>query len=488
MNSIFAKQFSNSILILVLTFISTVYTQVDILWTKKFGGIGTDRGFSIKETVDNGFIITGTTSSFDAGNQDVWLIKTNAFGDTLWTKTFGGTNYDAGESIQQTLDGGYIIAGITSSFGAGSKDVWLIKTDAFGDTLWTKTFGGTNYDRGNAVQQTSDGGYIITGGTSSFGTSNQDVWLIKTNTSGDTLWTKTFGRVGYNGGYSVQQTLDDGYILVGYKSPYPVSYSDIWLIKTNTYGDTLWTKTFGGSEEDMGFSVQQTTDGGYVIVGHTVSFGNGNSDIWLIKTNASGDTLWTKTFGGFYDDQARSVQQTTDNGYIITGRTSSFGIWDIWLIKTNTNGDIIWTKTFDGTGYDEGYSVQQTTDGDYIVVGETDSVYNRNVDLWVIKTTSMPNKIKQNYYTNILDFTLYQNYPNPFNPVTTINYILKNSSYVKLSVFDITGREVKILVNKYQSGGEYSVLFKPSNLASGIYIYKLRIGPFEQTRKMMLLR
>ena len=225
----------------------------------------------------------------------------------------------------------------------------MIKTNADGDTLWTKTFGGSDSDYGSAVQQTTDGGYIIIGNTSSFGAGDYDYWLIKTNTDGDTLWTKTFGGSGIDYGYSVQQATDGGYIISGHSGSYGTG-GDIWLIKTNAYGDTLWTKTFGGSNSDWSQSGQQTKDEGYIIAGNIYSLGVGDQDIWLIKTNADGDTLWTKTFGGSDDDYGSAVQQTKDDEYIMTGYTYSFGAGssDVWLIKTTSeinkviqNDDII---------------------------------------------------------------------------------------------------------------------------------------------------
>ncbi|MFH1321476.1 MAG: T9SS type A sorting domain-containing protein, partial [Bacteroidota bacterium] len=190
-----------------------------------------------------GYIIAGHTLSFGAGNVDVYLIKTNADGDTIWTKTFGGTNEDKGYSVQQTTDGGYIIAGHTYSFGAGYTDVYLIKTNADGDTVWTKTFGGTSFDYGNSVQQTTDGGYIIAGYTMSFGAGNWDVYLIKTSAQGNTLWTKTFGGIYCDRGYSVQQTTDGGYIIAGDKWwSFATGDFDVYLIKTNTQGDVVSVK------------------------------------------------------------------------------------------------------------------------------------------------------------------------------------------------------------------------------------------------------
>ena len=350
-------------------------------WEKTFGGTGDDYGYSVQQTTDGGYIITGTTESFGNGGSDVYLIKTDVNGDSLWTKTFGGIDSDRGHSIQQTTDGGYIITGSTTSFGNGGSDVYLIKTDGSGNEQWTKTFGGTNGDEGFSVQQTTGGGYIITGYTVSF-LGSRDVYLIKTDGNGDSLWTKTFGGTDHTvGGRSVQQTTDGGFIITGHKN------FIVYLMKTDGNGDSLWTKTFGGIG-DWGFSVQQTTDGGYIITGNITSFGNGGSDVYLIKTDGNGDSLWTKTFGGIGDDYGFSIQQTTDGGYIITGSTISFGNggYDVYLIKTDGNGDSLWTKTFGGIGDDWGFSVQQTTDGGYIITGDTESFGNGYKDVYLIKT------------------------------------------------------------------------------------------------------
>jgi len=214
---------------------------------------------------------------------------------TSWWRTYGGTNQDWGYSVQQTADGGYIVAGATKSYGAGNEAVYLIKTNASGDTLWTRTYGGASADCGYSVQQTSDGGYIITGYTYSFGAGAPDsanVYLIKTDTSGDTLWTRTYSGTGNDYGRSVQQTADGGYIIAGYTHYFgmgPPDSTNVYLIKTDASGDTLWTKTYGGTSPDFGYSVQQTADGGYVIAGYTASFGAGDDDVYLIKTDSLGN-------------------------------------------------------------------------------------------------------------------------------------------------------------------------------------------------------
>jgi predicted secreted protein len=268
----------------------------------------------------------------------------------FWTKppaqitfqrTYGGTNHDWGWSVVQTTDGGYVIAGATKSFGAGSYDVYLVKTDASGDTVWTRTYGGTDDDWGRSLAQTADGGYVITGYSESYGAGGCDVWLIRADASGDTIWTRTYGGTRDDYGYSVRQTADGGYVITGETWFYGVGFCDVWLIKTDASGDTMWTRTYGGTDYDRGESVLQTADGGYVITGETSSFGAGGSDVWLIKTDAAGDTMWTRTFGGAGNDYDESVAQTADGGYIIAGYTGSFsaGGLDAWLIKTDSAGN-----------------------------------------------------------------------------------------------------------------------------------------------------
>ena len=256
--------------------------QPNTIWIRTFGGINSDYGRSIQQVFNDGYIIIGTTASF-GDNNDVWLIKTDVQGNKEWDKTFGGSNDDFGSCIQQTIDGGYIIVGWTNSFGGGNNDAWLIKTDVQGNKEWDKTFGGNDTDIGYSVQQTIDGGYIITGWTRSFGLGNNDVWLIKTDVQGNEEWNKPLGGNLFERGYSVQQTIDGGYIIAGWTNSFGDGNYDVWLIKTDTEGNEEWNKLFGGSDSDRGYSVQQTENAEYVITGWTKSFGNGNNDAWLIK-------------------------------------------------------------------------------------------------------------------------------------------------------------------------------------------------------------
>ena len=362
-------------------------------WEKNFGGSGDDFGNFVQQTTDGGYIITGETYSYGNGNgySDVYLMKIDGNGVEQWSQTFGGIIDDWGMSIQQTTDGGYIITGYTRSFGNGGDDVYLIKTDDNGVEQWSQTFGGTGDDYCSSVQQTNDGGYIITGETYSIVNGSYDVYLIKTDGNGIEQWNQTFGGASYDWGNSVQQTNDGGYIIAGETYSYGNGDYDVYLIKTDGYGVEQWNQTFGGANNDAAKFVQQTTDGGYIITGETYSYGNGNgySDVYLIKTDGNGVELWSQTFGGTDYDWGNSIQQTTDGGYIITGGTTNSivnGYSDVYLLKTDVNGVEQWSQTFGGTDDDEGKSVQQTTDGGYIISGKTRSFGNGNSNVYLIKT------------------------------------------------------------------------------------------------------
>jgi hypothetical protein len=376
---------------LVALFTQSAYAQVS--FAKTYEGTYYDWAYSVQQTSDGGYILAGYTGSFGAGGWDIFLIKTDANGNIIWAKTYGGTDDNGASSVQQTSDGGYIVAGLTTSFGAGLSDVFLVKTDASGNIIWAKTYGGTGDDLVSSVQQTSDGGYIVAGETRSFGAGGWDIFLIKTDASGNIIWAKTYGGTNDDRASSVQQTSDGGYIVAGRTASFGAGLDDILLIKTDANGNIIWAKTYGGIYYDLAYSVQQTSDGGYIVAGRTGSFGAGGWDIFLIKTDANGNIIWAKTYGGIYEDFATSVQQTSDGGYIVAGRTGSFGAGgtDAFLIKTDASGNVQWAKTYGGTDYDLAYSVQQTSDGGYIVAGETWSFGASLSDVFLVKTDASGN-------------------------------------------------------------------------------------------------
>ena len=373
--------------LLFILFLTIPFVGFGQGWEKTFGGSGDDEGYSVQQTIDGGYIVCGKTKSFGNGWSDIYLIKTDGNGDSLWTKVLGGVVSERGYSVQQTNDGGYIVCGYSNSFGNGLlTDFYLIKLDGNGNQLWDQVFTQSHESSGNSVEQTIDGGYILCGSKRSTSNGNNYVYLIKTDVNGVVQWNQTFGGTGNDIGYSVQQTSDGGYIITGSTSSFGNGDEDVYLIKTDGNGVEQWYQTFGGINYDIGYSVQQTTDGGYIITGRTYSFGNGYDDVYLIKTDGNGDSLWTKIFGGTNYDIGNSVQQTTDGGYIITGSTNSFGNEDVYLIKTDENGVIQWNQTFGGTDLDNGYFVQQTTDGGYIITGRTSSFGMGSNYVYLIKT------------------------------------------------------------------------------------------------------
>ena len=386
--------------------IITTSAEAVITFERNYGGYS---GASVQETQDGGYIIAGSTSSFSDGSQEVYLIRTDAAGDTVWTQTYGGAEWDKGNSVQETQDGGFIIAGTTRSFGEGSSEAYLIKTDAAGDTVWTNTYGGTNVDYwGYSVQETQGGDYIITGfiefiirgdNRSPYGDTNYDVFLIKTDNTGDIIWTNTYGSEEWDFGASVQETQDGGYIIAGSTESVYGECSRLYLIRIDAIGDTLWTQTYSYG---YGRSVQETMDGGFIIAGSCdsdiISYSGGDaisyfSDVYLIKTDAAGDIVWTKTYGGTDDDSGYFVQETQDGGFVIVGSTNSFGAGesDVYLIRTDAAGDTVWTQTYGGTDIDCGNSVQETQDGGFIIAGSTNFFGAGSYNVYLIKTDAQGN-------------------------------------------------------------------------------------------------
>ncbi len=383
------KNFLFSFLVFVIASVAK-QSHSQITFQKSYGGTNNEWGYFLNQTNDGGFIIAGTTVSFGAGQYDIYLVRITSDGSLLWSKTFGGTNEDQAMNVQQTNDGGYIITGGTKSFGAGNYDIYLIKTASDGSLQWSKAFGGTGYDLGWSVHEANDGGFVIAGKI--YIGNNNDVFLVKTASDGSLQWSKTFGGSGDDHALSLQQSNDGGFIITGSTNSFGGTNRVVYLIKTDTDGSLQWTQTYGGAGGNDGYSVQQTNDGGYIIGGSTQSYGAGNMDAYLIKTTSNGALLWTKTFGGTNYDEAYSVQETIDGGYILNGETYSFGAGqsDVYLVKTDSDGNLLWSKTFGGTTDDNGASVQQTNNGGYMIVGSTSS-FEVATDIYLIKTDSNGN-------------------------------------------------------------------------------------------------
>jgi hypothetical protein len=287
----------------------------------------------------------GITTSFGAGGNDVYLVKTDANGNMLWNKTYGGTGTDQGDSVIQTSDGGYAITGYSNSFGT-NYDVLLVKTDANGVMQWNKTYGGTGIDHAFSLVQTSDGGYAVAGITISFGSGGYDVYLVKTDASGTMQWNKTYGGTGHDYGYSLILTNDGEFAIGGYTNSFGVIGNDFYLVKASADGTMQWNKTYGGVFNDMARSLIRTSDGGYALAGYTNSFGLGGDDMMLLKMDASGNMQWNETFGGTGTDQGYAVVRAGDGGYVVAGHSDSFStLFDMFLFKTDIQGDFGLART-----------------------------------------------------------------------------------------------------------------------------------------------
>ncbi|UCH94770.1 MAG: PD40 domain-containing protein [Candidatus Aminicenantes bacterium] len=367
----------------------------DISWARMFGGPDMDYVHDAQQTLDGGYILTGESWSLGGDKPDMFLIKTDTQGKKQWLRTFGGSDWEYSNSVRQTSDGGFILAG--GIISNNKRGTCLIKTDTKGIMQWERTFGGPIAGGANAVYQTSDGGYIMAGiNYKSYG---NYVWLTKTNNQGIRLWDYNYGKI-YSScrSQSVQQTLDGGYILAVSPEINRGTNSDMILIKRDRDGKKQWERTFGGPSWDDAKFVRQTRDGGYILGGSTYSYGAGQYDAYLIKADSNGNKQWDVTFGGANDDHAFCAQQTSDGGFILAGWTQSLGAGeeDMWLIKTDNKGKKEWENTFGESRSDIAVYAQQTSDGGYILVGYSESYMNDNNDLLLIKIKSKEHIGKRN--------------------------------------------------------------------------------------------
>jgi uncharacterized delta-60 repeat protein len=423
-----------------------------VVWQKAYGGTGDDIAYSVQQTRDGGYIVAGSTTSFNVGYADVWVLKLNLIGNIQWEMTYGGGADDGAASVQQTRDSGYIVAGSTNSFTSGYQDLWILKLRSDGGTCipsakstatvtstsatvvtttgtefgsagvvadtsvtpaataatvlgscnWVAAYGGpgTSDDIAYSVQQTRDGGYVVAGSTMSYGAVGWDIWVVKLDPNGAIQWENTYGGDGDDEAFSAQQTNDSGYIVAGYTKSFGAVAGDVWVLKLTSKGAIQWQKRYGGSGEDVAKSVQQTRDNGYVVAGYTTSFGAGQRDFWILKLNLSGIPQWQKTYGGSANDEASAVKQTKDSGYIVAGQTWSFGpgAYDIWILKLNAAGVVQWQKTVGGGDWDLATSVQQTSDSGYVVAGYTKSYGAGDYDFWILKFSSTGAVVWQNTY------------------------------------------------------------------------------------------
>ena len=463
----------------------------DILWTRTFGGIENESAYSIQLTSDGGYVFAGYTNSFSAGENDFWLVKIDESGIEEWNHSFGGINGEVAKSVQQTSDGGYVMAGITWSFGAGEGDFWVVKTDSLGNEEWNRTFGGPLGDQAESVQQTNDGGYIVTGAYEVIGNPPIKLLLIKLDQNGDLEWEQTFGNSGFNVGYSVLQSEDNGFIVGGFKS---MPDHDFWLLKTDGNGNLEWEQTY-----DLGVDqvkeIRKTSDNGYILIGTTHPLSGGNWDFWLVKTDSLGNEEWNQSYGGIEYEFATSVIQDYENGYLLTGATEALhpDMFDLWLIKTDELGNVEWEIIYgEEDNYESANSIQRTLDGNYILAGMNGTNEPGSYDVLILKV-GYNTAIEYHNIPFESQEILLTNYPNPFNPTTKISFSIPDDSNVELSIYNIKGQNIKTLAHEHYSKGEYSVDWDGEDasgekVGSGVYFYKLRVNSkIKAVKKCLLL-
>ena len=475
--------------------------QPNIQWQIALGGTNYDQAFSIVQTRDNGYIATGNTLSSNGdvvgnhGGTDFWVVKLDSSGAVQWKKAYGGSDNDWPYSIIQTDDGGYVAVGLTESNDGdvsgnhGDKDMWIIKLDSSGILQWQKTLGGSDWEEAWSVKQTMDGGYILAGRT---GSTDGDVtglhgyldyWVVKLNNSGSLEWQKSLGGTGLDLGYSIRQTNEGGYIVVGESDSQDGDVknnhggTDYWVVKLNFEGKIEWQKSLGGVSTDRGNDIEQTRDGGYIVFGFTgstdgdVTENHGLFDCWAVKLSATGEIEWQKALGGSDLDFGQSIEQTLDNGYIAVGSsisvdgdlTSNYGYADIWVVKLTELGAVQWQRSLGGTQAERGFCIQQTNDTGYIIAGESWSndgdvsgVLGKT-DAWIVKLSpeATPTSAPQSQPLTIS--------PNPATQSITLN-IPTETFTLKVRITDLLGRELK--QQSVLNNGNLDV----SALPSGFYL------------------
>jgi len=454
----------------------------NLLWAKSYGDTSDETGYSIRQTVDGGFIIAATINYAATQNRNIYLIKTNTIGDTLWTKAFDNFMYDfyiSISSIEQTTDKGFILSGFDTRTSVNVNYSFLMKTDSLGNFSWMKTFYtvGSASGEGGSCHQTTDGGYIHVGAISYNG--GEDVYLIKADSAGNKIWGNIYHQP-YNGedSWMVKQTTDGKYILLGNTSH--LNYERMHLIKTDSVGNIFWIKNYGGNSFDAGSCINETNDGGYAMLGHSNSFGAGDWDVYLLKIDMNGNPLWSKTFGGLSDDFGGRVFQTWDGGYISAGSTTSYGAGgvDFYLIKTDSFGNsgcnqsnVLTIVTLDSASI---VNTSSLSGNIFNTISPPQLLINNNINNYSVLCTTGETEESMNKAS----FTIA---PNP----STANFIISFERKItkgKVEIVNILGENTFAENIFYESKKE----IKLKNISAGIYFVKVFDGEKSYCKKLIV--
>ncbi len=474
-------------LVFVSLFLLPSFLFSSTTFQKTFGDTAKDVGYGILQLPDNQYLIIGYTYSFGAKGMDGYLIDMDGSGKMLWQE-----NIDLGgdEFLRHGVllpDGDILLTGYSRADASSPTDLLLLKINHSGQVLWSKIYGGSGTDLGWDIQASPDGNYVVSGYTNSYGAGQYDVWILKIDSEGDTLWTALAGGTGDDEGRGCAVD-GKGNIYVSAKS-YSFFAPDMYMIKLHSDGSKAWLKSFSSTGWTEGYDVC-IADSNAVFAGYGYW---GNHDMLLVDMNSSGDTLFTCHAGLSNDDYAFAISPTSDKGFVMVGRSTSFGGGNKGMIlKVDAQGKEQWQNAWGGDQEDMLWDVLETDDKGYLAVGFTKSFGQGDADVYVVKTDSAGNVTgiapSKQYVAS--GFMLEQNYPNPFNPTTTISYQINGNKrqYVHLAVYDISGKLIVNLAQGWQSAGKHHFRFNGQNLPSGIYVYQLSVGKFSQSKKMVLLK
>ena len=494
-------------LILIIVTTSFLLGQpVDPLqWTKYYGGSGDDFFWSIIQTSEPNYLLGGYSNSFGAGSLDFWLVKVNAYGDTIWSRTYGGSSNDRSFAIVETAGGGYAITGETFSFGNGLSDIWLIRTDPNGDTLFTRTYGNDGPDHAVSLLSLEDNGFLIVGSISNYDPDEGfyfDVFVSRTDSLGDTLWTCSLGGDNDDMGWAAVETPDQCYLVVAMTKSYGAGdqgRSDIWLIKINDNGDVLWTRTYGGEETDQAYHILQTLDHNYVLVGWSDSYGAESEDGLIIKVDGDGEVIWTRIYGGPDDEKFWHCTTTPDSGLVLVGYNNPENIDDRirgWMFKVDSNGDSLWSKYYPEQRIIISNAVVSGISEGLVFTGWSYSDYGAAKDAFIVKCDSLGNtQPALALASSPIPRSTFQLecYPNPFNTIVNLKYTIYEPSLVRLSIYDLKGRKIWIQLINHQYPGTYTLAWDALNekgleISTGIYILSLSGSAQTEYRKIVLIK
>ncbi len=464
---------------LLLVFPLLAYGQApDTAWTwiiPNTAGTWVDRG---TEAHDGGGVVVGIYQPVSEWNS--WIVRFGPDGDTVWTRMVGGPYGEYGRDIVRMGDTGYVMLGKQKTSTNGDYYVWFVGLDTSGNTLWQKLMSRTENPWALALA-TDTGFCVVASYESAVGTKN-DIVIIRTSSKGDTVWSKRFGGAENDDPEAIVATPDSGFIVLANTSSYGLGNGDLYVLRLNKRGDTLWTKTFGGAEWDVGYQIERTSDGNYLIVGGTYSFGV-SGQVYAIKISQDGTVIWESKVGG-PGARAYDCDETPDGGFLLGGLIYAGTNNDMYFVRIDRDGNFLWDKRIGKGTYESGVFVLRLPDGSPLLVGK----YGSSSGLYIVKLLPEAVAVDDAGWGVPEGFALAQSYPNPFNAKAVIRCQWSVAGIVRLVVYDVLGREVAVLIDERRPPGHYQAEFDGTALASGVYFYRLTSGAHVETRKMLLMK